>query len=261
MPRFELSKWYADCVTDDGAAFILYSAALRWRGPTIHYTSLLAHRSGHPTRTRVSLRRQPSPLATGRGIAWHSRSWRAEGSWFDKGLTHRELLFDSGAGRLEWTCIAPHAVAEVRTGKEWFCGWGYVEHLRLTLPPWRLPIQHLRWGRFINAIDALVWIDWRGPYEKQVVYDGGASVAARAIGDRQIVLADGATVLSLDRPAVLREGALGATALAVLPNLGRLFPAAFLRVRETKWLSRATLHRPGCADSTGMAIHEVVEWP
>ena len=64
MPRFELSKWYADCVTDDGAAFILYSAALRWRGPTIHYTSLLAHRSGHPTRTRVSLRRQPSPLAT-----------------------------------------------------------------------------------------------------------------------------------------------------------------------------------------------------
>jgi hypothetical protein len=248
-------------VTDDGAALILYSAALRWRGPTIHYTSLLAHRSGLPTRTRFSLRKQPPPLATERGIAWHSRAWRADGSWCDTGVAHHELLYDSGAGLLEWNCTAPRAVAEVRTGKEWFRGWGYVEHLRLTVPPWRLPIQRVRWGRFINAIDALVWIDWSGPYEKQVVYDRGAAVAARAIGDREIVLADGKTVLSLDRPAVLREGALGATALAVLPNLDRLFPAALLHVRETKWLSHATLRRPGCADSSGMAIHEIVEWP
>ena len=52
MPDFELSKWYADCVTEQGDALILYCAELRWRGPAIHYTSLLTHRGGRPARSR-----------------------------------------------------------------------------------------------------------------------------------------------------------------------------------------------------------------
>ena len=59
----------------------------------------------------------------------------------------------------------------------------------------------------------------------------------------------------------LPTGPLGATALAVIPDLDRLFRASILAVRECKWLSRAVLHRPGQPDSDGMAIHEVVEWP
>jgi hypothetical protein len=158
--------------------------------------------------------------------------------------------------------VAPRSAAQVRIGAdEHFRGWGYVEHLRLSLPPWRLPICRLQWGRFINATDALVWIDWRGPYNRQAVYHNGAAVVAQVIGDREIRLADSETVLTLDTSAVLREGALGATALAVLPNLDRLFPAAMLNVRERKWLSRAVLRRPGQPDSVGMAIHEVIEWP
>ena len=94
-----------------------------------------------------------------------------------------------------------------------------------------------------------------------MVYYNGVSVAARSIGDCEIVLDGGETVLSLEPIAVLREGALGATALTVLPDLDRLFPAAILRVQERKWLSRAVLRRTGRPDSTGMAIHEVVEWP
>jgi hypothetical protein len=136
-----------------------------------------------------------------------------------------------------------------------------VEHLRLSLAPWRLPIHQLRWGRFINATDALVWIDWRGPHNRQVVYYNGAAVSAQTIGDREVVWGGGEAVLGLEPSAILREGPLGATALAVLPNLDRLFPARMLKVRERKWLSRATLRRPGRPDSTGMAIHEVVEWP
>ena len=262
MPDFELSKWYADCVTEQGDALILYCAELRWRGPAIHYTSLLTHRGGRPARSRFSLRKQPPPEVRDGSIEWKSRAWKAEGCWSERSSGIREVLFSSPAGSLEWDCVAPRASSQVRiAGDEQFRGWGYVEHLRLSLAPWRLPIQQLRWGRFINATDALVWIDWRGPYNLQVVYFNGAAVSARKIGDREIVLADDGAVLSLDAAATLREGLLGATALAVFPNLDQLFPARILKIREQKWLSRAVLRRPGRPDSTGMAIHEVVEWP
>jgi len=262
MPGFELSKWYADCTTEQGDALIIYSAELRWRGPTIHYTNLLTYHRGQRAQSRFSLRKQPPPQVREGSIEWRSRAWNVEACWLELGGAIREMLFDSSTGSLAWDCVAPRAAAHLRIGVgEPFRGWGYVEHLRLSLPPWSLPISRLRWGRFINATDALVWIDWCGPYNRQVVYHNGAAVAAQIIGDREIRLADGETVLTLDASAVLREGALGATALAVLPNLDRLFPAAVLNVREQKWLSRAVLRRPGQPDSIGMAIHEVVEWP
>jgi hypothetical protein len=261
IPAFELSKWYADCLTENGDALIIYHAQLRWRTPTIHYSNLLIHEAGRPARSRFSLRKQPAPIDSGE-VEWKSPVWNAEGSWRKTAPPVREVLFASAAGSVEWNCVAPRSSAEVRTGEgRIYRGQGYVEHLRLTIPPWRLPIRKLRWGRFVNAGDALVWIDWRGSYNKQVVYYNGLPVSARLIGDREIVLEEGEAVLSLDTGTVLREGALGVTALSVLPNLERLFPARILGVRECKWLSHAVLRRPRQADSVGMAIHEVVEWP
>jgi hypothetical protein len=261
IPAFELSKWYADCTTDAGEALIIYHAQLRWRTPTIHYSNLLVHEPGRPARSQFSLRNQPAPIHKDE-IKWKSPAWNAEGSWRKTGPAVREILFDSATGFVEWNCVAPRSSAEARIGEgRLYRGDGYVEHLRLTVPPWRLPIRQLRWGRFVNARDALVWIDWRGCYNKQVVYYNGSPVSAHAITDDEIVLADGGAVLSLDTSTTLREGALGATVLSVLPNLQRLFPARILGVRECKWLSRAVLRRPGQADSVGMAIHEVVEWP
>jgi hypothetical protein len=261
IPAFELSKWYADCLTEDGDALIIYHAQLRWRTPTIHYSNLLIHEAGQPARSQFSLRKQPAPIHK-EGIEWKSPVWSAEGRWRETGHALREILFDSAAGSVEWNCVAPRSSAEVRIGEgKTYRGEGYVEHLRLTIPPWRLPIRQLRWGRFVNACDALVWIDWQGSYNRQVVYYNGSPVSARTISDREIVLGDGGAVLSLDTSTILREGALGATALSVLPNLERLFPARILGIRECKWLSRAILRRPGQADSVGMAIHEVVKWP
>jgi len=260
MPDFELTKWYADCVTDCGDACILYSAELRW--PPIHYSSLLRYRNGHRPQNRFSLRKQPAPQVRDACIEWTSRIWKAQGQWRDFGGSIREVLFDSPAGSLEWECVAPRASAHLRIGDDQeIRGWGYVERLRLSIAPWRLPIRQLRWGRFINDSDTLVWIDWRGPYNRQVVYYNGAAVRAQSISDTEIALQNGEAVLSLESSMPLREGRLGATALAVIPNVERLFPAGILAVRERKWLSRAVLRRPGRPESAATAIHEVVEWP
>ncbi|HET9405690.1 MAG TPA: hypothetical protein VFO39_00485 [Candidatus Sulfotelmatobacter sp.] len=262
MPAFELTKWYADCISDQGDAAIIYHAELRWRAVKLSYASLLTRRAGCTARARYSLRRHPAPALHAGQIAWECPDWRAVGSWRDLSPPHENVLFESDSGLLAWNCLAPRAASAVRIDPDPAIeGWGYVEHLRLSVAPWQLPIRRLRWGRFVNATDALVWIDWSGSYNTRVVYLNGSSVCATEIGDSELVLAENAAVLSLDRGTILRDGLLGSTALSVIPHLNRLFPDSILNMRECKWLSRAMLRQPGHPDSIGMAIHEVVDWP
>ncbi|MGA7885134.1 MAG: hypothetical protein WCA44_05280 [Acidobacteriaceae bacterium] len=262
MSAFELSKWYADCVGDEGDAVILYHAELRLGILPIHYESLLIRERDSPARAEYSLRRNSAPVARDGSVEWQSSHWRASASWRDLGRPQREVLFEAGAGSLQWNCIAPRAAATVRIGEEKpLKGWGYVEHLKLSIPPWRLPIRRLRWGRFVNAADSLVWIDWSGPSARQVVVLNGARAPAARITDSDVVLDASGATLHLEDSQEIRNGRLGETALAVFPNLSDLFPESILNIRECKWLSRATLRQPGRPDSTGTAIHEVVEWP
>lgn len=262
MAGFELSKWYADCTSEQGDAVIVYHAELHWHAVSLHYASTLIRRAGHPAQALYSLRKRPAPAVNCDQIMWESSDWRTAAVWRNLGPSHKNVLFKSESGSLEWNCLAPRATAAVQIGSEpAIQGWGYAEHLRLSVVPWRLPIRRLRWGRFVNATDALVWIDWSGSYNTQVVYLNGTSVCAQQISDSELVLTGNAAVLSLDNGTVLRDGLLGSTALSVIPQLDRLFPDSILNMHECKWLSRAVLRRPGLPDSVGMSIHEVVEWP
>ncbi len=257
MPGFQLSKWYADCTSEEGDAVIVYHAELRWRRLAIHYASVLFHRDGQPAESQFSLHKHAPPQLKDGAI-----EWPGTGCWRDIGTGVRELLYESAAGSVEWNCVAPRAAASVQVeGVLPVRGWGYAEHLQVSIAPWKMPIRQLRWGRFVNSTDAMVWIDWCGAHNKQVVYLNGKAVDAAAIGDREIVLANHEGVLSLDAAIALRDGLLGATALSMFPNLDRIFPKSVLQTRECKWLSHAVLRRPGRPDSAGMAIHEVVEWP
>ena len=85
---------------------------------------------------------------------------------------------------VEWHCLHPRARAEVSVaGSHVFRGFGYVERIVLSLPAWDLPIAGLRWGRFLNDSDALVWIDLRGPFSTQLAYHNGARVRLSHIDD------------------------------------------------------------------------------
>ena len=262
MSGFELSKWYADCVTDAGEAAILYQATMRIAGIPIHYESLLTKMRGSEAGAVYSLRRYSEPQVEESEIGWSSRALGAKGRWTERGTGQTETLYASGDGSLEWNCMAPRAAATVDVSDSVrLRGWGYVEHLRLTVVPWRLPIRRLRWGRFVNATDALVWIDWEGPYTKRVVYMNGRIVEASVVEDDRVVLKDGTGELRMEASEVIRDGRLGETALAVIPRLETMFPDSALNIRERKWLSRAVLRCEGREVSAGMAIHEVVEWP
>jgi len=270
---FHLSKWYLDCVTADGDAAIAYVAQLGWSGFALGYASILDHHGGE-TRVSTSLRGFEPPVIEGDTLSWSSTSLHVNGAWSALGRPVAATLLASDEGAVEWRCLQPASLAALRVGSgsgepsRAVNGLGYAEELTLTVPPWRMPIDELHWGRFVSELDevgahvSLVWIDWRGPHTRRLVILDGNAVDAHDAGvsAERVATGDG-TTLSLDRRDVLREGVLGATVLAAVPELGKRVPGRLLGVHERKWRSRGVLERPHRRPVEGWAIHEVVTWP
>lgn len=257
---FFLSKWYLDCVTDLGDASIAYTGEVAWGAFRLHYTSLLES-EGSRTTERHSLRKQCQPQTKDRCVYWETNALRTNGEWRVDSAKSKEVciertIFHSAQGSIEWHCLAPNAFA--RVGKR--SGLGYAEHLKMTVPPWKLPIQCLRWGRFTSNSHWIVWIDWHGENSQRIVYANGQELHAPAVEDGRIELANGAR-LTMDRSLVLRDGPLGTTALSHIPGIGKTFPARLLQVHECKWRSKGRLEWPGQLTTQGWVIHERVEWP
>lgn len=258
---FTLSKWYLDAIGDDGDVLIAYAAEVRWRALAIRYTSTLVQRAGSETRVRATLRRADSPSFSDGALTWASPALEVAGRWKPLESEARDTILARDEGRVEWRCHVPRARAEIEiAGEPPIRGLGYAEHLTLTLAPWRLPIDELWWGRFLSEDASLVWIDWRGPHSHQLVLLDGCAIGPARIDENGLTAEDGSMSLALESPRVLREGALGKTALSILPAVETVLPVRILATEETKWAARGTLHR-GSSTTRGWAIHEVVRWP
>jgi hypothetical protein len=256
---FELSKWYLDVVSDDGDAFIAYNAEVRWRALALAYTSTLVQRAGQETRVESTLRSAAAPVLSGGVLSWSAPALGVAGKWTSLAPPTADTILASDEGRVEWRCHQPRARAEVTFDRApAIRGLGYTEHLTLTLPPWQMPIDELRWGRFLSEDATLIWIDWRGAHRKQLVLLDGAPLGDARIDERGVEA--GPVRLTLAEPRVLRQGALGKTALAVLPAVETVLPVRILATDERKWLARGTLEHGGVR-AGGWVIHEVVRWP
>ena len=255
MPAFKLSKWYLDCVTDSGDASIAYTGTVRWGMVRLHYSSLL-ETTGSCVSERHSLRKQREPEAQDSLISWRAKTLKMDGEWRADSVALRDTIYSSQNGSIEWNCLMPQAHTRFRSRR----GLGYAEHLTMTIPPWKLPIQTLRWGRFTSARDWITWIDWQGEFSRQMVYMNAKLVQSQLLEDDRIEFDNGA-ILIMDRSLVIRDGPLGTTALSVIPGVKKTFPARLLQVNECKWRSRARLEQTGKPAVEGWAIHERVTWP
>jgi hypothetical protein len=254
-PHFGLSKWYADCISAEGDAFIGYSARLRYRGLSVRYSSVLSGAG-----SLHSLGRSTVDVSD-HGLEWSAPALDVNGRWQRAETGFREIVYESPEGAVEWDCIVPRGEAAIeRASHPGVRGWGYAEHLRLTIAPWRLPIRRLRWGRFLSDRNTLIWIDWEGDFRTRIVYRNGRRVAASAVGNEGLTLEDG-THAEFDRGLVLRQGKLGSTVLDAIPGLERAAPSRIFLMDECKWLSRATLECAGGEPDHGWCIHEEVTWP
>ena len=253
---FSLVKWYLDCVNDAGDAAIVYCADLRWRGLRASIGSVLESRDGIEARTRTSLGRFRIRATADEIVVEHPRL-KVWGRWQSACPPVQRTVYEEAGGSIVWNCLQPGSGVMVRVGEREFAGLGYAERLTLTLPSWRLPIRHLRWGRFVSLDHALTWIDWQGPYSTSFAAFDGQVCPLRSASESRVTI-DGA-ILEIAPGDSLRSGQLNSTILRGAPALARLFPASLFNIHEQKWKSRGTLGQAG-QSSQGWVIHEVVDW-
>ncbi len=259
---FRLQKWYLDAVDNDGQAFIGYWAILRWGWLSLHYQGYLHQRPAAPTIHVNRFRRSAPPAELEDRIEW--RVPGVAGCWQRSSAPIRQQLLANECGTVDWHAIMPSASATIQfQDGSMLNGFGYVEQLDMTIPPWKLPIQRLHWGRAITLTDTLVWIRWESPSHPLELahHVGGSGIAHTFQQNTQIaqesVAFPGGHVSMCDM-VPLRTGIISQTVFQHLGWMKWFFPRSIQQLQETKWLSRCYLHSQ--TTSTGWAIHEIVDW-
>lgn len=257
---FALTKWYIDCVDAQGRSAIIYWSRIAWRGLAFSIHSLTIHEPGADPVSRSSVADAPPPVRHNQQVIWRSEGLRCDVRMEAHIDPFAVRLFESRDGTLDWRCEAAAARVTCSVpGHAPIDGAGYAECLTTSVRPWRLPIEELRWGRWIgeDATRSIVWIDWRGPHPLTHVFVDGVPQAGSSVTDEGVTT--DAMTLTLSEHRRLHERSLGAL-VAPLAPLARLIPTAWLAVRDCKLRSTGTV---ATSDSvrTGWAIHEYVRFP
>jgi hypothetical protein len=252
---FCLSKWYLDAVGESGEVFIGYRASLRWRRLGVSYAATLTG-GAHEARTESSLKPEEEPILRMGSLAWAAPALGVEGCWRGGAAPVERTLFESSGGAVVWSCLMPSAQAEVRSRSFVLSGLGYAEHLSMTIPPWKLPIDTLRWGRLLTPEHSVVWIDWEKESDGRTwIFVDGAEVRGE-VSEEAVFFEGGRVDLPAPDRLVLRSGRFS----HLLRNLSlpRSLSRGALAIHETKWRTRGVLECAGASPVGGWAIHEVV---
>ena len=181
---FRFSKWYCDCVTDEGSAFVGYWARMGWGPFALPYAAAVYRTKGEPTRERYSLRTSRAPTSQGEVLRWDCDRLGVRGIWSQGAPAVSRTLLETPDGTIEWNCRLPSARAQIDLdGIGRLSGLGYAEHLAMTVKPWKLPFDQLRWGRFLSAEDAVTWIEWRGVETNRWVFHNGLELCVQELVD------------------------------------------------------------------------------
>jgi hypothetical protein len=255
MRSFALSKWYVDCVAADGRTAIAYATVLRWRGLSLRWSSIDV-RDGDALLHRTSMRRAADPSRRNGSIEWRHASLGTSVACQSLQPSFESVLHHG----VQWTCVAPSANVRIEIADTApVAGLGYAEHLELGVPPWRLGIDELRWGRWIadDGAHSVVWIDWRGANPLARVFVDGVLATRSVIGDA--IVEGGGVSLSLGTARVVVSRTL-ADVLLPIRRLAALVPKAFLRSSEEKWSGDAAATGFGAVTLKGTTMHEIVRF-
>jgi hypothetical protein len=259
---FLVTKWYLDLVTEDGTALIAYAARLRWGALRLAYASCTVSEPSGTTRdARLFSDAGPWPGLDGDILRWAPTGLGIAGTWERASAPIHRRLLKTRAGEIRWACEMPSARARVDAGGRTYEGLGYAERLSLSIPPWKLPFDTLRWGRHVSAAHALVWIDWIGADARRFVWLDGVAQPDACLDAGGVCHLHRGTVFRVEAPRdICRQSALTPIVRRV-PGLtrggaGRVAAA----LREHKQLARATIQPPGESAHSGWALFETVTW-
>lgn len=263
--NFNLKKWYFDGISDDGRALICYSAVMSWRMLSVQYASYLYLDGKGQAHSESRFRDAPLPAVQGETIRWTDTKLRISGEWHAAAAPLRTKLHDSEEGFLDWHCYQPAATCHIQLRDEApIAGYGYVECLEMTIPPWKMGFHELRWGRFAHPENPVVWIDLRGEPNRSWVFNGQELTRNGEVTDHivKIPASDTELVFSGHTPIEDKQKIMEVVQSVIgwMPGFDQFTPLHFLKAQETKWRSLGTLKTPGQPETKGWVIHELVKF-
>ncbi len=262
--NFHLNKWFLDFVGKNGEAMIFYAAKLTWRGWVVPYTSWLCYDPYDGVNQKSRFQNVQMPEKKDSLITWNDSKFGIEGTWESLAKLLQTRIFDSEEGYLDWKCFQPSSKVRLRINDRIWEGKGYVEQLILTAPPWKIPMNELRWGRFGSIEDQMVWIELREKYKRKWLWLNGEKIKNCIIEDGYISIPEKELTLRLDQGVVIKTEkkifSVVEKLLHYIPGFKKFMPLKFLMADEFKWLSKGQLQTHSKTITTGMAIHEMVNF-
>lgn len=262
---FHLEKWYLDIVTENGETMIFYAANLKWKKWNIPYTSWLSYNkeTGATSKSRFSKVKLPQEKSD--IISWSDHKFNISGTWKALSSSIKAQLFKSNEGELNWNCFQPRSKVSVKINDEEINGFGYAEQLALSIFPWKIPMEELRWGRYSSKENYIVWIELiKGIEKKQWLWYNGVKYENLTISDHLIYIPNEDISLILKEKVILAEEKkilkTVKILLSYLPGFNNPISNNFLNADEFKWLSHTTLMKNGKFVEQGWSIHEFVNF-
>ena len=249
-----------DVVTNDGAVVMLYEARLQWARFVVRYASLLLDEPGGRRTERATTRGVEAPRVRDGCVTLRNAKLDVEGRWQSGTAPIRQTLLSDASGKIEWTCHLPNGRASVRCGRTLYEGTGYAECLRLTIPPWKVPIHTLHWGRHTSDAHSLVWIEWHGPQHRTWAWLDGSAQPYAMVTALGVAGLERQTELRLAGGRDLRDRRVLGAVGAFLPAALRRAAGPMARMHERKRVARSAIVRHGQPVDAGWALHEVVTW-
>lgn len=262
--KFHLNKWYLDFTGEDGEAMIFYSAKLSLYRWSADYTSWLDYNPVSGVTLKSRFRDVPTPRLLNHEIAFDDGSESITGIWNARAEKIRLRIFESAEGFLDWICCQPASAVTIRLPDRTLTGSGYAEQIIMTVPPWKVHMNGLLWGRFVSDEYSLVWLSLGKDEMKNWLWLNGERKGGCLVENDFIRIPGMNLELTMDRGATLESGmkilSVVARTIRFVPILHKVIPFRFLTAGGNKWLSRSELRMNGNVVAAGMSIHEFVNF-
>ena len=242
----------------DATVLVGYAAKLRWGSVGLSYGARMVKSPDGPVSQRQSL--SSGRVSDGAdGVSWSNDALDVSGLWVGGRRIQSVALVDGPSGGIEWECLGANSRVSVRMDGAGIEGFGYAERISMTIPPWRLPFQELRWGRYVSddGGDFAVWIDLQGNLQRNWTWMNSITSVEGTVDDAGVRTDDGVLRVEASRP--IRRENVARTLLGSLQPLSRLLPRGVRSIQEAKQLSSCVL-TTSATESRGYSINEVVKW-
>ncbi|TAL64025.1 MAG: hypothetical protein EPN88_11515 [Bacteroidetes bacterium] len=171
----------------------------------------------------------------------------------------RMLYKDRENNELIWNCHHPKALTEIIYNGNIYKGFGYAETLFTRIKPWNLPIDDLRWGRFLSDSYTVIWIDWRGKHPLNKMFLNNVEYNDAIFENDIIIFGDGIYQLKFSDTQLIRKDKLSGL-FSEMALLKIFFNRRILNTVELKYKAKTALSKNSVFLSNGWSLFEIVTW-